>query len=96
MPRYLIEVSHDSSTHACTRAVETLLRTGSHFLTHAEWGCKDSEHKAWLILECDSRDDAWNVVPADFRPDARVIMLNRFALDANHQARDSMIIAHKQ
>ena len=95
MPRFLIEVSHDSNVHACTRAVEALLRTGSHFLTHADYGCKDKEHKAWLILECDSRDDAWNVVPTEFRPNTKVIMLNKFALDANHQARDSMIIAHE-
>jgi len=95
MPRFLIEVSHDSSVHACTRAVETLLRTGSHFLTHAEWGCKDNEHKAWLILDCDSREEAWNVVPVDFRTDSRIIQLNRFVLDANHRARPSMIAAHK-
>jgi hypothetical protein len=95
MPRFLIEVSHDSSTLACTRAVEALLRTGSHFLTHADYGCKDKEHKAWLIIECESRDEAWNVVPTDFRPNTKVIMLNKFALDANHQARDSMIIAHE-
>jgi len=95
MPRFLIEVSHGSNVHACTRAVEALLRTGSHFLTHADYGCKDKEHKAWLIIECDSREEAWNVVPTEFRPDTKVIMLNKFALDANHQARDSMIIAHE-
>jgi len=95
MPRFLIEVSHDSSVHACTRAVETLLRTGSHFLTHADWGCKDGDHKAWLIMECDSREDAWNVVPADFRQDARIVALNRFVLDENRQARPSLIAAHK-
>jgi hypothetical protein len=95
MPRFLIEVSHGSNVHACTRAVEALLRTGSHFLTHADYGCKDKEHKAWLIIECESRDEAWNVVPTEFRPDTKVIMLNKFALDANHQARDSMIIAHE-
>lgn len=95
MPRFLIEVSHDSSVHACTRAVETLLRTGSHFLTHADWGCKDNEHKAWLIMECDSREEAWNVVPPDFRTDARIIQLNWFVLDEQRRARPSLIAAHK-
>ena len=95
MPRFLIEVSHDASEHACTRAVETLLRTGSHFLTHADWGCKDNEHKAWLIMEFASREEALNVVPADFRKDARVIQLNWFVLDENRRARPSMVAAHK-
>ncbi|MDH4347611.1 MAG: hypothetical protein OEW17_02295 [Gemmatimonadota bacterium] len=95
MPRFLIEVTHDSSAHACTRAVETLLRTGSHFLTHAEWGCKDNEHKAWLIMEFDCREDALAAVPPDFRKDAKVIQLNWFVLDENRRARPSMIAAHK-
>ena len=50
MPRFLIEVPHDADVRACTRAVEVLLRTGSHFLTHADWGCKDNEHKAFRSI----------------------------------------------
>ncbi len=76
--RFLIEVPHDSDQKACTEAVRIFLRTGSHFLTNAEWGCKDNEHKAWIIVEVETKNDARNVVPAEFRPMAKVTQLNRF------------------
>jgi hypothetical protein len=76
--RFLIEVPHDSDRKACTEAVRIFLRTGSHFLTHAEWGCKDSEHKAWIIVEVDTKEEARNIVPSEFRPMAKIVQLNRF------------------
>jgi hypothetical protein len=82
MARFLIEVPHSSDTVACTKAVEVFLRTGSHFLTHADWGCKDGVHKAWLIIDVDSKDEARNVVPPEFRADAKVVSLNTFTLDS--------------
>jgi len=95
MPRFLIEVPHDADVHACTKAVEVLLRTGSHFLTHADWGCKDNVHKAWLLMEFDTREDALAAVPPDFRNQATVVQLNWFVLDENRRARPSMVAAHK-
>ena len=80
IPRFLIEIPHDPTPLACTRAVAALLRTGSHFLTHAAWGCKDNEHKAWIIMDFDSRQDALNSVPVDFRNLAKVVQLNGFIL----------------
>ena len=84
MPRFLIEVEHDEDAKACTRAVEVFLRTGSHFLTHADWGCMDGEHKAWILVELDTKHEAMNVVPADFRGRTRVIQLNSFELWREH------------
>lgn len=81
MARYLIEVPHGADAQACSRAVEIFLRTGSHFLTRAEWGCKDDVHKSWLIVEVDSHNDARNVVPAEFRKDATIVELTTFTLD---------------
>ena len=78
--RFLIEVEHEGTARACTEAVRVFLRTGSHFLTHAEWGCKDGVHKAWIIVDVDSRDEARNVVPAQFRAAATVVMLNGFSM----------------
>lgn len=78
--RYLIEVEHDGERRACTKAVKVFLRTGSHFLTHADWGCRDGEHKAWIIVELDSKDEARNVVPAEYRGVAKVVQLNRFTM----------------
>jgi hypothetical protein len=51
MARFLIEVPHDGTMAACTRAVEAFLRAGSHFVTHADWGCQDGDHRAWVVLE---------------------------------------------
>lgn len=58
MPRFLIEVPHEEDTLACARAVKIFLESGSHFLTHADWGCKDGDHKAWLVADVDNKDQA--------------------------------------
>lgn len=81
MPKFLIEVPHESDARACMRAVEVFLRTGSHFLTHADWGCKDGEHKAWLIVDVDTKEAARSIVPSDFRAQTKVVLLNSFNLE---------------
>jgi hypothetical protein len=81
MPRYRIEVPHPTEIVACARVVEVFLRSGSHFLTHADWGCKDGVHKAWLSVEAPTREEARRVVPTAFRDDAEVVQLNQFSLD---------------
>ena len=80
MDRFLIEVPHDGTAAACARAAEILLRTGSHFLTHADYGCGDGVHKAWIILEAGSREEARNVLPAELRPTATIVHLNYFTM----------------
>lgn len=80
MPRFLIEVPHERNSQDCKRAVEIFLRTGSHFLARADWGCKDDEHKAWLVIEVDSKNEATAVVPPEFRSKARIVKLNTFTL----------------
>ncbi len=87
MARFLIEVSHEPEVIACIRAVEVFLRTGSHFLTRADWGCKDGVHKAWIIVELDSKSDALNIVPPDFRSQATVVQLNTFSLEQMEELR---------
>ena len=79
MPRYLIEVQHENRKRECVRAIEVFKRTGSHFLTNADWGCSDDVHKAFIIIEVDSKDDAMMVVPPSFRKEAKVITLQKFA-----------------
>lgn len=78
--RFLIEVPHDATLVACARAIEALLTSGSHFLTHADWGCKDGEHKAWIIVEVESKDAARSIVPPAFRAVSRIVQLNSFSL----------------
>lgn len=81
MPKFLVEVPHEADTLACARVVKIFLETGSHYLTHAEWGCEDGEHKAWMMVEADDHDEARMVVPPAFRGDACVVRLNRFSMD---------------
>jgi len=78
--RFLIEVTHEGTPVACARAAEVFLRTGSHLLTHADWGCMDGEHKAWMVADVDSKDAALSIVPPAFRSQARVVRLNAFTL----------------
>jgi hypothetical protein len=78
MPRFLVEVPHAPDLTSCNRAIEVFLRTGSHFLTHADWGCKDGVHKAWFIAEVETKDEARNIVPGDMRHDATVVRLTVF------------------
>jgi hypothetical protein len=83
MPKFLIEVPHDGTTAACNQAIAVFHRTGSHFLTHADWGCKDGIHKAWLIVEVESRDAAKAIAPAQYRGNTTVVQLNKFTMDEN-------------
>ncbi len=79
--RFLIEVPHDVTTLECARAVETVLKSGSHFLTRADWGCKDGEHKAWIIVEVQNKEEARAIVPPSIRSKAKIVQLNSFSLD---------------
>lgn len=78
--RFLIEVPHEETTLACARAVEVFLKTGSHFLSRADWGCKDGVHKAWIVVEVGSKDEARRIVPPAFRAQAKVVQLNAFTM----------------
>jgi len=78
MPRYLIELTHGDEYVACVKALRAIERLGSHFVTHADWGCRDGTHAGWLIAELDSRDEALQMVPPELRHDARVVELNKF------------------
>lgn len=81
MGRFLIEVPHEENTAACARVVEIFLKTGSHFVTHTDWGCMDGEHKAWLIVEVDTKEEARTILPPAFRSHARIVGLNKFTME---------------
>ncbi len=81
MTRFLIEVPHEADPAACTKAIEIFLRTGSHFLTHADWGCADGDHKAWIIVDMDSKDDARLIVPPPYRPQTKIVQLSTFTME---------------
>ena len=81
MAKYLIEVPHESEIVACARAIQVLLSTGSHYLTHADFGCAVGEHKGWLTVEVESEQEARAILPPVFRAQAKVIRLENFTLE---------------
>jgi len=89
MARFLIEVDHDGDAIACARAQHVFLGSGSHYLTHADWGCKDGVHSAWLIVESETREEVRRIIPPADRAGARIVALTAFpeAL-AQHRAGD--------
>ncbi len=81
MAKFLIEVPHEKEVVACARAIQIFLTSGSHFLTHADWGCMDQEHKAWIIVDVDSKDEARLIVPPAFRSQAKIVRLNTYTME---------------
>ncbi len=89
MARFLIEVPHEAV--ACAHAAQIFLNAGSHFLTHADWGCTDGEHKAWFVAEVENKDEARSILPPVLRPQAKITRLNYYSLD-----RMDEILSHHQ
>ncbi|MBN1464899.1 hypothetical protein JXA02_04005 [candidate division KSB1 bacterium] len=81
MSRFLIEVSHADDQEECLKVVHVFLSSGSHFLSNADWGCPDGEHKAWMIIDVAKKEDALSIVPPAFRNQAKITQLNKFSLD---------------
>jgi len=78
MAKFLIEVPHDASERACIQAVKIFYATGSYFLANADWGCHDGDHKAWMLVDVDTKDQARMIIPSAFRPDAKIIELHKY------------------
>ncbi len=81
MDRYLVSVPHGSDHSVCIKVVRTFLRTGSHYLTHADWGCLDGDHTAWMVVEGNSREEVAQIVPPPLRSDAKVVQLTKFSME---------------
>jgi hypothetical protein len=41
----------------------------------------DNDHRAWIVVEADSKEEARNLVPAIYRTRATVTGLNKFSLE---------------
>jgi hypothetical protein len=91
LEKFLIEVPHEATQAECLAAVQIFLKTGSHFLSHADWGCLDGMHKAWITVEANTRDEARNILPPAYRARATIVSLNKFTLDSS----DAVIAVHQ-
>jgi len=92
MPRFLLEVPHDAEPQACTLAVKVLISTGSHYLTNADFGCYDGEHKGWITVEAANKEEARGILPPIYRAGAKIVQLNKFTLEDV----DALIRHHKE
>ena len=81
MGRFLIEVPHEEEVLACAKVVEVFLKTGSHYLTNTDWGCRDGEHKSWIVVEVDNKEEARRILPPAFRSQAKIVSLNKFSME---------------
>jgi len=88
MTRFLIEVAHENTKDACDRAVRVFMETGSHFMTHAEWGCGDDVHKAWFFVDMDSKEEARAILPPLFRHTATITALQSFRMEDIEQMKE--------
>lgn len=78
MARYLIEVPHGNKRKECLQSIAIFMNSGSHFLTNAEWGCHDGEHKAWFMMDADSKEEARTIIPPAYRERAKIMQIERF------------------
>ncbi len=81
MARFLIEVPHPDDELGCARSIQVFLQSSSHYLTHADYGCEDGEHYAWMIVEVADKEEAKRIVPPAYRSEAKVVELSRFSTD---------------
>ena len=81
MPRFLIEIPHDSDKIACAKVVRAFATSGSHFLTQADWGCADGDHRAWLVVDVETKAAAETIIPPAFRAESQIVRLVKFVLD---------------
>ncbi|HEX2970024.1 MAG TPA: hypothetical protein VHO46_13080 [Bacteroidales bacterium] len=91
MAKYLVEVVHAAERLACLHAIQVFLDTGNHFLINADWGCHDGVHKAWFIIDVDSKEEAMRIVPPFFRRDTTITQLEKF----NMKQIEEMMAEHK-
>ena len=69
----------DESEQSCAKAAMAFIESGSHFMTHADHGCEHNEHKAWMIVELDSKEMARSLLPPVYRARAKIVKFNNYA-----------------
>jgi hypothetical protein len=86
----MIQASHDPSPTGCIQLLNAFLRAGAHYLTHAEWGCEDGVHTAWIIIEAENEADARLMVPPVIRNTAQLVKLSKFTPEQIEQLHQDM------
>ncbi|MDF1576131.1 MAG: hypothetical protein P1P86_13165 [Bacteroidales bacterium] len=63
---------------SCLRSIHSFLSTRTHYVSSAEWGCREGENKAWLIIKTTNSNDAMRIIPAAYRQYAKITRLHKF------------------
>jgi len=79
MNTYLIEVTQSSFKISSKRASYIFKRSGSHFVTHADWGMDNGEYKAWLVAETKDKKEAMQILPSAYRQNAKITLIKKFS-----------------
>jgi len=85
---YLITCSHTPET--CLAALDAMSAAGKDALAQCEWGCKDGDHTAYMMVQADSKDAALAKLPEDARKDAKATMLVKFTQEDIKKFHESM------
>ena len=85
MNKYIIEVSQSSYELSNRQAAYIFNRTGSHFITHAEWGFRDGKYKAWLVAETENKMEAMRILPSAYRQYANIILIKKFSQNSTNE-----------
>ena len=79
MEKFLIEVPHGGDNASCVQAIQVFLASGSHFVTHADWGFHNGEYKAWLVAETENEKEAMQILPSAYRRSAKITLIQKFS-----------------
>ena len=80
MEKYLIEIRNGGDSASCLRSIQSFLSSRSHYVTSVEWGCREDENKAWLIIRTGNSSDAMRIIPAAYRQHAKITPLHKFTV----------------
>ncbi len=87
MPRFMVESSHEREDPseplpgACLRALEGAVSQGSHYLTHAEFGCEEGVHKSWIFVDAEDKEVARRMVPPIGRATAIIVRVRQITTE---------------
>jgi hypothetical protein len=88
MPRFFVEVPHQNTKGACNMAIKLFQETGSHFMTNADWGCEDGEHKAWFTVEIEDKESVLQIIPPMLRRGTKIVEVKKFTFQDMPELQD--------
>ncbi|HLF71707.1 MAG TPA: hypothetical protein VI759_06120 [Dehalococcoidia bacterium] len=76
MARYLVSSEHTEED--CVRALDSVLAISQQLMARFDWGCKDGDHRGWVVVEAQDKNTAKMLLPTFIRDKAQVVALTKF------------------